>query len=72
MTAMLKTKGGLPHLPLLPSSQFETAVLLHIPSLTIGGFHWFGGLYLLEGVPVTVCVVATVGWEGSPGVAVFG
>jgi hypothetical protein len=30
------------------------------------------GLYLLEGVPVTVCAVATVAWEGSPGVAVFG
>jgi hypothetical protein len=30
------------------------------------------GLYHLEGVPVTVCVVATVAWEGSPGVAVFG
>jgi hypothetical protein len=30
------------------------------------------GLYLLEGVPVTVCVVATVAWEGSPGVAVSG
>jgi hypothetical protein len=30
------------------------------------------GLYLLEGVPVTVCVVATVAWEGSSGVAVFG
>jgi hypothetical protein len=25
-----------------------------------------------EGVPVTVCAVATVAWEGSPGVAVFG
>jgi hypothetical protein len=32
----------------------------------------FSGLYLLEGVPVTVCAVATVAWEGSPGVAVFG
>jgi hypothetical protein len=32
----------------------------------------FRGLYLLEGVPVTVCAVATVAWEGSPGVAVFG
>jgi hypothetical protein len=30
------------------------------------------GLYLFEGVPVTVCAVATVAWEGSPGVAVFG
>jgi hypothetical protein len=30
------------------------------------------GLYHLKGVPVTVCVVATVAWEGSPGVAVFG
>jgi hypothetical protein len=30
------------------------------------------GLYLLEGVPVTVCAVATVAWEGSPGVSVFG
>jgi hypothetical protein len=30
------------------------------------------GLYHLEGVPVTVCAVATVAWEGSPGVAVFG
>jgi hypothetical protein len=30
------------------------------------------GLYLLEGVPVTVCAVATVAWEGSPGVAVSG
>jgi hypothetical protein len=29
-------------------------------------------LYLLEGVPVTVCAVATVAWEGSSGVAVFG
>jgi hypothetical protein len=28
------------------------------------------GLYLLEGVPVTVYAVATVAWEGSPGVAV--
>jgi hypothetical protein len=27
-------------------------------------------LYLLEGVPVTVYAVATVAWEGSPGVAV--
>jgi hypothetical protein len=32
----------------------------------------FGGLYLLKGVPVTVCVVATVAWEGSSGVSVFG
>ena len=32
----------------------------------------FAGLYLLEGVPVTMCAVATVAWEGSPGVAVFG
>ena len=32
----------------------------------------FEGLYLLEGVPVTVCAVATEAWEGSPGVAVFG
>jgi hypothetical protein len=32
----------------------------------------FSGLHLLEGVPVTVCAVATVAWEGSPGVAVFG
>ena len=32
----------------------------------------FAGLYLLEGVPVTVCAVATVAWEGSPSVAVFG
>jgi hypothetical protein len=31
-----------------------------------------GGLYLLEGVRVTVCAVATVAGEGSPGVAVFG
>jgi hypothetical protein len=32
----------------------------------------FTVLYLLDGVPVTVCAVATVAWEGSPGVAVFG
>ena len=24
----------------------------------------FAGLYLLEGVPVTMCAVATVAWEG--------
>jgi hypothetical protein len=30
------------------------------------------GLYLLEGVPVTVCAVATVAWEGSPCVSVSG
>jgi hypothetical protein len=30
------------------------------------------GLYLLEGVPVRVCAVATVAWEGSPGVSVSG
>ena len=29
-------------------------------------------LYLLEGVPVTVCAVASVAWEGSPGVSVSG
>ena len=29
------------------------------------------GLYLLEGVPVTVCAVATVAWEGSSGVSGF-
>jgi hypothetical protein len=29
-------------------------------------------LYHLEGVPMTVCVVATVAWEGSPRVTVFG
>jgi len=33
---------------------------------------WVNGLYLLEGVPVTVCAVATVAWEGSPGVSVSG
>ena len=36
------------------------------------GSNGYCGLYLLEGVPVTVCVVATVAWEGSSGVAVFG
>jgi hypothetical protein len=30
------------------------------------------GLYLLEGLSVTVCVVASVAWEGSPVVAVSG
>lgn len=29
-------------------------------------------MYLLEGVPVTVCAVATVAWEGSSGVSVYG
>ena len=40
--------------------------------LASDGLPRFVGLYLLEGVPVTVCVVATVAWEGSAGVAVFG
>jgi hypothetical protein len=40
---------------------------------TVQGIHHpHDGLYLLVGVPVTVCVVATVAWEGSLGVPVFG
>jgi hypothetical protein len=38
----------------------------------VDGVASVSGLYLLRCVPVTVCAVATVTWEGSPGVTVFG
>lgn len=73
---------GHPSVPISSAAHLEgLAVAAHLPSKLGAGEGDRGTsvtkrvyriLYLLEGVPVTVCAVATVAWEGSPGVAVFG